>query len=129
MKWIQHRTSLSMRATRLCVEAQKTADDKSDDVANADFLVKNRSNSRSCIARVTARDSRTDFDEVGRGNFHVGARTDVSSALRGGRTTTCRLLTGNVIVVAQVGVCTLLMMTAVLASVLSAVAQALPVYR
>ncbi len=118
-----------MRATRLCVEAQKTADDKSDDVANADFLVKNRSNSRSCIARVTARDSRTDFDEVGRGNFHVGARTDVSSALRGGRTTTCRLLTGNVIVVAQVGVCTLLMMTAVLASVLSAVAQALPVYR
>jgi predicted permease len=42
------------------------------------------------------------------------ARTDVSSALRGGRTTTHRLLTGNVIVVAQVGICTLLMMTAVL---------------
>lgn len=42
------------------------------------------------------------------------ARTDVTSTLKGGRTTTRRLLAGNVIVMAQVGICTLLLLGAVL---------------
>jgi len=42
------------------------------------------------------------------------ARSDVASSLRGGRTTTRRLLTGNLIVAAQVAICTLLLMGAAL---------------
>jgi predicted permease len=42
------------------------------------------------------------------------ARSDVASSLRGGRTTTRRLATGNLIVAAQVAICTLLLMGAAL---------------
>jgi predicted permease len=42
------------------------------------------------------------------------ARSDVASSLRGGRTTTRRLTTGNWIVAAQVAICTLLLMGAAL---------------
>jgi predicted permease len=42
------------------------------------------------------------------------ARADVASALRGGRTTTRRLLTGNLIVTAQVALCTLILIGAAL---------------
>ena len=42
------------------------------------------------------------------------ARTDVTSALKDTRTTTRRLLTGDLIVMAQVGICTLLLMGATL---------------
>jgi predicted permease len=42
------------------------------------------------------------------------ARADVASALRGGRTATRRLLTGNLIVTAQVAICTLILMGAAL---------------
>jgi predicted permease len=42
------------------------------------------------------------------------ARADVTSALRGVRTTTRRLLTGDLMVVAQVGICTLLLIEAML---------------
>src|ERR1700722_9493870 len=42
------------------------------------------------------------------------ARSDVASSLRGGRTTTRRLLTGNLIVAAQGAICTLLLMGAAL---------------
>jgi predicted permease len=42
------------------------------------------------------------------------ARADVASGLKGGRTTTRRLSTGNLIVAAQVAICTLLLMGAVL---------------
>jgi predicted permease len=42
------------------------------------------------------------------------ARADVASTLKGGRTTTRRLATGNLIVVAQVAICTLILMGAAL---------------
>jgi predicted permease len=42
------------------------------------------------------------------------ARADVMSTLKGGRTTTRRLLTGDLIVMAQVGICTLILMGAAL---------------
>lgn len=42
------------------------------------------------------------------------ARADVTSALRGVRTTTRRLMTGNLMVMAQVAVCTVLLMAATL---------------
>jgi predicted permease len=42
------------------------------------------------------------------------ARADVASTLRGGRTTTRRVLTGNLIVTAQVAICTLILMGAAL---------------
>jgi predicted permease len=42
------------------------------------------------------------------------ARADVTSALRGARTTTRRLVTGDLMVVAQVGICTLLLLSAAL---------------
>jgi predicted permease len=42
------------------------------------------------------------------------ARADVATTLRGGRTTTRRLLTGNLIVTAQVAICTLILMGAAL---------------
>ena len=43
-----------------------------------------------------------------------GARADVASVLRSGRTTTRRLLPRNLIVMAQVAVCTLILMSAAL---------------
>ncbi len=42
------------------------------------------------------------------------ARADVTSTLKGGRTTTRRLVAGNLIVMAQVGICTVLLMGAFL---------------
>jgi predicted permease len=42
------------------------------------------------------------------------ARADVASTLKGGRTTTRRLVPGNLIVIAQVAICTLLLMGAAL---------------